>query len=886
MERVIPMKSFYAMIIVSLAVFLISGCSGSANSPFAPGMEKQTLIDNKSLPVGVSAGFQDNAPSEGMGSLGLFSLHINPANLSAEINSIRSGSLTDVLEVVDITNFLQLAPCSNCVDLKAVSIDIDGNLVVTIGIRHPFNAGDMLKPVTGRNRGDLHVFNIEGIVISNVTGDSFSSLDETIAGFSLVNADGYTGYLDGVLDDIYPTDATVHPYIMHFDDYSQGNYDPMNPMGFESVTTPPPSGNLVMAMGCDFDYKDYVFKIDESTPMDFIFAVGCTYPVAASSKIERFTPEYRIPQHNKKAASEVSYEITENNLGEGDTSSTATIEIHVVDINHGVAVGENLDEMLADSSVGEIRIELPGLMSDILSIDGGSPVSGSGHDPSDPLVYSGTITNTLGAAEGTYTGLIKVIDTYTSGLNQSVLLNGMDGIERVGPIVNPLSGLFEIDEFATYQVFTIDVLIGNLPPVAGTLSLDWECGGDPCSGKPFTLTISEAYDPDGLPVTITWDFDGNLDFADDQDSDDTNLSAEYTYATPGSYSAYCRVSDPTDFTDVGPFDINVLDCTPDDPVIIATGNSGWDPTDTGRGRQIVLNTEDGYAYVMHDNGGGGAISIWDIDPPEDLYEISYVPLGTWRAAVEYKDGYVYTTGQAGDGIIIVDVDPPETAFVDHKWTQFGWATGSMEELEVKDDRLYVASQWYGLLIMDITNPQNPTYLGHSPTTSGMFTTAVEVTDDHQIGFYLEGYWDAASTDWLRVVDISNPASPQVIQSMLMPSYPYRCDLKGDYLYCILHPWEGRQMDVIDVSDYMNPAIVATMNVSNGAWDMQISGNYIYVAGDELTVVDITDPLNPTNLIQTPITGDARGVREYCGIAYVAGASWPNAAPSITIVDLY
>jgi hypothetical protein len=230
-------------------------------------------------------------------------------------------------------------------------------------------------------------------------------------------------------------------------------------MGFESVTTPPPSGNLVMAMGCDYDYQDYVFQLDDRN--DFIFAVGCTYAVSSATKNQRFSPEYRIPQHNKKAASEVNFEIISNDLKGEDVSSTAQIEIHVVDISHGVAVGNALDEMLADSSVNEIRIEIPGVTDSPLVIDGSSAISGTGHDSSDPLIYEGTITNTLGVLEGTYAGLIKVTDSYAPGQNASPLLNGMDGIERVSPIENPLAGLFDITEFATYQTFSIDVAEGK-----------------------------------------------------------------------------------------------------------------------------------------------------------------------------------------------------------------------------------------------------------------------------------------------------------------------------------------------------------------------------------------------------------------------------------------
>jgi hypothetical protein len=302
---------------------------------------------------------------------------------------------------------------------------------------------------------------------------------------------GFSSYLDKAWDEFYTTDATIHPYITHFDDYSAGNFDASNPMGFESVTNPPPSGNLVMPMGSSEDIKDYVLDIDTDSSIDLIFAVGCTYAVSAANKIQRFTPEYRVPQHNKKAASEVGVEIVSNDLAGGNVSSSATLRISVVDINHGVPVGTALDEMRADSSVSAIEIEIPGITAGIVSFST-TPISGTGHDQSDPLIFEGDVLNALGAGEGSYQGLVKVTDSCSAGLNESPLLNGMDGIKRVGPIDNPLTGLFAIDEFATYQVFNIDVSTGVVFEV---LSID-PSSGDLDSGDLGVTITGSGFDMD------------------------------------------------------------------------------------------------------------------------------------------------------------------------------------------------------------------------------------------------------------------------------------------------------------------------------------------------------------------------------------------------------
>jgi len=530
-----------AFVILIFAIF--AGCSGGNSLVTLPGHGSDTFSSN-TLPVGVSDRFSDGSPASGMGVLGLFNLSVDPVNATAELASLRQTALTDVLEIVDITNFLQMAPCYDCAKIGSVSLDADGNLVVSIGIKHPFPAGDPFKPISGKNRGDLHVFNIEGTIVSNLAGYSFAELGETTAGFTLVNADGYTPYLDTVLDGIYPTDATIHPYILHFDDYTAGNFDASNPMGFASVTDPPPSGNLVMAMGCDYDYQDYVFDIDGT--IDFIYAVGCTYAVSSASKNERFNPEYRVPQHNKKAASEVSVEIISNDLEGGDVLSSAVIRVNVVDINHDVAVGENLDEMLADSSVSAITIDAPGIETNILNVDVSSP-TGTGHDPSDPLAFGAIMMNTANASEGTYNCLVKVTDSYAPGLNESLLLNGMDGIERVDPLDNPLEGLFDIAEFATYQTFTIDVaetvtsiFVDNSHPGplydgtrtnpfdniqdgidAAALLVDFEVWVDD-SGTPYEEHVNMASDV--IVLSVNWDDTdgGDRAFIDGPDDPDTH----------------------------------------------------------------------------------------------------------------------------------------------------------------------------------------------------------------------------------------------------------------------------------------------------------------------------------------------------------------------------
>jgi hypothetical protein len=384
--------------------------------------------------------------------------------------------------------------------------------------------------------------------------------------------------------------------VLHFDDYSQGNFDPLNPMGFASVTEPPPSGNLVMAMGCGYNIQDYVFK----TPLpsfSFTFAVGCTYGIAARTKSDRFNPEYRVPQHLKKAASEVRVEVTRNELIEGTISSEADIEISVVDPSHGIEVGSALNQMFAASDVSSIRIDIPSILVSPKDVPL-TPISGTGHDPTDPLIYSLTITNEANALEGTHHGLVKVTDSYPTGANESPLLDGRDGISRVDPLVNPLDALFDIPEFATYQVFSIDVAFRNEPPQVGAVT---GCA-KVIAGHPFTFHVV-ATDPNtGQTLTYYWDNGEHTPGVYD-DATTTIGDADLTFAAPGNYTVDVQVDDGAGgvATSSDPLEVVVLPDgvfvdadNIDDPSMDGSWDHPWASIQNG----INNATASGYIYVF------------------------------------------------------------------------------------------------------------------------------------------------------------------------------------------------------------------------------------------------------------------------------------------------
>jgi len=493
------------MIGVVLFLFLV-GCSSLKQNPESLDTINPEALVTHQMPIIATKFDEKGIAVEGMGAIGLFNVSVNPNELNASLSSIRKGSSQDVLEVVDITNFMQLRTCTNCVKIKSVSLNDDGKPVLEIGIRHPFPAGNPLAPITGRNRADLHVFNVEGIVVSNLS--TIPDIMPAVANLRVLNADGYTGYLDGVLDEIYPTPAAIHPYILHFDDYSKGNFDASNPMGFESVTDPPPSGNLVMAMGCDYDFQEYVFDVNES--FEFIFVVGCTYGISADTMADRFNPVYRVPQFNKKAASEVHIDIVKNQLREDVLESYAEININIVDVNNMAYNGDELDKLKIFSYVDQVIFNLPGVIESPVEIPGYLGY-GEGLNPQNPLVFDLKIKNDRNAPVGVYTGIVKVLDRYETGLNERPELLSRDGVKRVDPYTNPVFGVFNIDEFATYQIFNISVAPSDIcGPISGSIVSPTGPVG-PIRASEYVIFTLEAHSENGGDPTMRFEMDPYYD---------------------------------------------------------------------------------------------------------------------------------------------------------------------------------------------------------------------------------------------------------------------------------------------------------------------------------------------------------------------------------------
>lgn len=397
---------------------------------------------------------------------------LHPESGLVDMEPLRQGQagLQDVLETVDVTQYFTNAPCTSCLKIVGVGTSTAGRPTLAVQVRHPFTS-----PAPGaQQRQDLAVFNVEAVVRFDETGQSLTSFPGTgvsaVTSTRLVNADGYTGNLDAAYDEDYrPTVATIHPYRLFFRDYSRGTFDAGSPQGFPDYSDI--RGFLVMGQGQGPDEQLFEFQVPAGGgPIRFDLVLQASFGVASANVGERAAPEYRLPQYNKKAASEVRVglsDVVPGNLSgrgllSGIGTSGAQVRLSVLDITDastGVTVGPDRDQLRAASDVAQLRIEIPGVLNSAITINNPASVfeGGTGDDPVQPLTYGVGITNQAAATQGTYFGVVRVGDSYPLGGN---IVLPQDA-HRKG-VVPGFTDPFPLAEVATYQVFEVPVKVNTI----------------------------------------------------------------------------------------------------------------------------------------------------------------------------------------------------------------------------------------------------------------------------------------------------------------------------------------------------------------------------------------------------------------------------------------
>jgi hypothetical protein len=146
---------------------------------------------------------------------------------------------------------------------------------------------------------------------------------------------------------------------------------------------------------------------------------------------------------------------------------------------------------------------------------------------------------------------------------------------------------------------------------------------------------------------------------------------------------------------------------------------------------------------------------------------------------------------------------------------------------------YHAPGWFE--VVDVADPANPRLVSSMGPMAGS-TTSVDVSGSFA---YLVVYEVG-----LLVMDISNPASPQLVGTAPLPE-PAGVAISGEYAYVTTMYAAVGHVDALDISDPTAPHVVSTVEHRGYYGGIAVASDRAYIAlgATGLDVIDIGDPLH-------------------------------------------
>ncbi len=214
-----------------------------------------------------------------------------------------------------------------------------------------------------------------------------------------------------------------------------------------------------------------------------------------------------------------------------------------------------------------------------------------------------------------------------------------------------------------------------------------------------------------------------------------------------------------------------------------------------------------------------------------------------------------------DGLRIFDASNPAQPSLATTYT-VPWHPN---RIQISGNLAYVFNA-IGFVILDISNPTNPTQIGAysaTPNYGGIV---------HNTTAYL---YDSSTT--LSIINVGNPAAPVRITGVDLNNRPTVIAAQGNYLHA------GNSygaVEMYELSDPQNPQYVSQYTAAN-ATGFAFSGSYVFVSsGTNLNptipcgvkAVNIADPAAPVSGVNVDIPGCANTVRLSGNYAYAGGAN--------------
>jgi len=218
----------------------------------------------------------------------------------------------------------------------------------------------------------------------------------------------------------------------------------------------------------------------------------------------------------------------------------------------------------------------------------------------------------------------------------------------------------------------------------------------------------------------------------------------------------------------------------------------------------------------------------------------------------------HPTGIALHGTTLVEISDGMYLYDIHDRSMPGtpeglWLYASPEDIAIDGDLAYVSVRDYGLKIVDLGSSP-PSLLGGTPQTWG---DGCKIACHGAYAYLADGFAG------FRIVSVANPASPTIVWQ---DAGLYAIDVVVDYPYAYV---SADGLRIYDITTPASPVLLGSMVPENRSGVIGVIGNHVYYSYRDATppyryglwIIDVSDPANP---VLAPDTADSRSRYESPG----------------------
>jgi hypothetical protein len=238
--------------------------------------------------------------------------------------------------------------------------------------------------------------------------------------------------------------------------------------------------------------------------------------------------------------------------------------------------------------------------------------------------------------------------------------------------------------------------------------------------------------------------------------------------------------------------------------------------DTGSyGRTVAML--DAHTCVIDSWEGLLVLDISDLASPTPIGVLS----GSPPRDIAISGQFAYLATYGGGGLKIVDLSDPTTPVLAGEWTG-----AEVARVAVGGSNTCVVANRNQIIILDISNPANPVFMGSMQSD---FEPTDLVVKDSRLYLTFAAPFPAKPGPGVDIVDITDPTRPTLIGTYLINDSCTGIGVVGDYAYVISeYEWAQHDLLVLDVSKPGSPW-VSEQNLSARGLDVAAAGEYAYWA---------------------------------------------------------